>query len=329
LFDPREFRRTSHEIPVASVIHVTAVVIVLILILYAALTSVYTVDAASEGIVLRFGKFHATTPPGLHFKLPFGIDTTIVVPTRKVETVEFGFETVRPGRRTTYRTPPGGKEVSLMLTGDLNCAMLEWIVQYRIKSPQEYLFNVELVEDTIRDASESVIRTLVGDRSVDEVITTGREELGFEAKKSLQELLDKYGCGVEIVTLKLQNATPPEEVRDAFDAVNRARQEKDEVINKAEGERNREIPAARGKRDRQIAEAEGYAEKIIKEARGETSAYLAQLAEYEKAKEVTRARLFIEAMQEVLSNCSRKVIVDEKLKGILPILDLSEKGGKK
>lgn len=320
------FTQRTRAIPALGVL----VVLGALVILGGLLSSVYTVDADSEAVVLRLGTIHGTSGPGLHFRIPFGVDKVMIVPVRKVETIEFGFQTVTPGRRSTYRSPPNAQDVSLMLTGDLNCALVEWIVQYRIKNSSDYLFSVVLVEDTVRDAAESVVRGLVGDRSVDEVITTGREELGFEAREMLQDMLDnKYACGVEIVALKLQNATPPDEVRDAFDAVNRARQEKDTVINEAESERNKLIPAARGKRDREVAEAMGYADKIIKEANGETAAFLAQLAEYEKAKEVTRTRLFLQTMEEVLSKCGRCLIVDEKLRGILPILDLKGKGGER
>jgi len=324
-----DFKSFRSEMPPMPNWRVVVGVVVLIALGYGLLSAVYTVDADSEAVVLRLGKLHGTIGPGLHFKIPFGVDRVGIVPVRKVETLEFGFETVTPGRRTTYRQIPEAQEVSLMLTGDLNCAMVQWIVQYRVKDPADYLFNVELVEDTIRDVSESVVRGLVGDRSVDEVITTGREELAFEAKRMLQKLLDEYGCGVEIVALKLQNATPPEEVRDAFDAVNRARQEKDRIINEAEAERNKLIPAARGKRDRQIAEAEGYANRIIKEATGETAAFLAQLDEFERAKDVTRTRLFLETMQEIMMKCGRKTIVDDKLKGVLPILNLKQEGGRR
>jgi len=318
-------------------------VLVGLLVIWGLSSVLYSVEADSEGVVLRFGKYSDTTQPGLHVKWPWPIETVMVVPVQKIQTLEFGFATVQPGRVTQYaRLTTDQETMARMLTGDLNLAHVEWIVQYRIKDAQHYLFqigghrNIRIaVEDTIRNAAEAVLRKLVGDRSVDEVITRGREEIGSEAKREIQDMLDNFEAGVEIVTVKLQSATPPEAVKDAFDAVNRARQNKERVVNEARGERNRVIPAARGQRDRAISEAEGYRERVVLEMTGRANAFLAQLAEYEKAPEVTRMRLYLEAMEEVLTSVDKITVIDESVRGLLPVLNLdaadlpteSRKGG--
>lgn len=294
-------------------------------------TVYYTVEADSEGVVLRFGKYSDTTLPGLHAKWPWPIETAIIVPVQRIQSLEFGFSTIRPGRVTDYLTPSTADHQTMarMLTGDLNLAHVEWIVQYRIKNAQHYLFRIGghpviqiAVESTIRNAAEAVMRQLVGDRSVDEVITRGREEIASEAKLGIQKMLDNFESGVEIVTVKLQSATPPEAVKDAFDAVNRARQNKERVVNEARGERNRVIPAARGQRDRAISEAEGYRERTVLEMRGRTNAFLAQLVEYEKAPQVTKTRLYLEAMEEILTKVDGITVIDESIGGLVPLLNL-------
>ena len=301
---------------------IAIVVIVALVFLY---SGFYTVQANSKAVVLRFGGLLKVTDPGLHFKIPFGVDKVYKFETEKIKTLEFGIETIRAGKDTIYAKKR--EEDSLMLTGDLNCAVVEWTVQYQISDAEVYFIHVENVEETIRDVSESVTRRLVGDRSVDEVITTGRGELAYAAKEELQSILDKYECGVKIVNLNLQDATPPEKVKDAFDSVNRARQDADRIINEAKGERNKLIPAARGKRERLIKEAEGYYQKKIKEATGETAALISQYDEYVKAKDDTKRRLYLETMEEVLNKTPKKIIIDEDLKGLLPLLDLNRTGG--
>lgn len=324
---------------------------VVLLVLGMLFSSFYRVDASDEGVVLRFGEHVTTSPPGLHFKMPWPIETVQSVPVRRIQTLEFGFKTARPGRNTQYAPENSTQlDVAEMLTGDLNLAHVEWIVQYRIKDPVKYLFNVgdaegtpsdalpsgvstdpnAAVPDTIRDVSETVMRKLVGDKSVDAVITVGREQIGLDAMRDVQSMLDSFEIGVEIVAIKLQNTSPPDQVKDAFQEVNRARQNKERVVNEADGERNRQVPAARGKRDQAILEAEGYRERVTKENQGEVDAFLAQLVEFEKAPEVTKRRLFFEAMEEMLNNVEDKTIIDESLKGVLPLLNLNsgKTGGK-
>ena len=317
----RQFRRYRRVIGMAAV---AAAILLVVNSMF------YSVDARSEGVLLRFGKHVATEAPGLHVKLPWPIDSVYKVPVELVRTVEFGFGVVEPGRRTVYASQTGDHRTEArMLTGDLNLCHVEWILQYRIKDPFFYLFHIgghrmprAAAEDLIHDVSEAVMRKLVGDRSVDEVIATGRDQIAADAKLLTQQLLDEYESGIEVVTVKLQSATPPEPVKDAFDNVNRARQLKERVINQARGERNRQVPAARGQRDRMIAEAEGYRERIVRTAQGQANAFLAKLTEYEKAPEVTRNRLYLEAMEDIISQVRDLVIIDSSIRGVLPILNL-------
>lgn len=305
--------------------------LVLVVALWVGANVFYSVAADSEGVVLRFGRYSKTTLPGLHTKWPWPVETVQIVPVQQIQTLEFGFGTINPGQITRYASPtPEHETMARMLTGDLNLAHVEWIVQYKIKDAQHYLFrigghpsNKVAVENTIRNAAEAVLRMLVGDRSVDEVITRGREEIATEAKRGIQEMVDNFEAGVEIVTVKLQSATPPEAVKDAFDAVNRARQNKERVVNEARGQRNRVIPAARGQRDRVISEAEGYRQRVVPEMTGRANAFLAQLAEYNKAPDVTRIRLYLEAMEETLAQVDGITIIDETIRGLLPMLKLN------
>lgn len=322
-----------------------ALVSLALLVVFELSTVFYRVDASDEGVVLRFGKHVRTTPPGLHGKLPWPIERVYDVPVERIQTLEFGFETERAGRVTQYvPTGPEHLNVAEMLTGDMNLANVEWIVQYRVKDSAAYLFHIGDVEKirteslpagvrddpnaavpgTIRDVSESVLRKLVGDTSVDAVLTFGREEIAGNAKLEIQQMLDDFDAGVEIVAVKLQSTSPPDQVKDAFQEVNRARQKKEQVVNEAEGERNRQIPAARGKRDQTISEAEGYHDRIVLETKGRISAFLAQLAEYEKAPDVTRTRLYLEAMEQVLTGVDQKTILDESVHGLLPLLNLDQ-----
>jgi membrane protease subunit HflK len=315
------------------VIAVVAVVALVVLVLSGSVF--YSVPADSEAVVLRFGRYARSAEPGLRTKLPWPIESAYVVPVQRVRTLEFGFETLEPGQRTRYAAETDEHlQTARMLTGDLNLAHVEWIVQYRIKNARDYLFNIgggrpgerlgTPVAETIRDVSEAVMRRLVGDASVDEVITIAREEIAAQAKLQTQKMLDGFGAGVRVVTVKLQAATPPESVKDAFDEVNRARQRKERVVNEAEGERNRQVPAARGRRDQAISEAEGYRERVVMQATGQANAFLSRLAEFEKAPEITRKRLYLEAMQDILTQVEGKLVVDESIRSLLPLLEMGE-----
>ena len=354
-FDPDDipWDQIVKWIPVACVGLVVAVV------LFFGMSMFYRIEASDEGVVLRFGKEYDTVPPGLHWKLPWPIDTVYEVPVQRIQTLEFGFETEQAGRVTQFApTSTEDLAVAEMLTGDLNLGYVEWIVQYRAKNPVDYLFKMGSTEaidrrafasgtnfevnpaipDTIRDVSESVMRKLVGDSSIDYVLTIGRDQIAKEAEKLIQEELDGFEAGVDIVTVKLQTTSPPTAlVQDAFQEVNRARQKKEQVVNEAQGERNSKIPAARGAKDKMITEAEGYANRVVLETTGKTHAFLAQLTEYEKAPEVTRKRLYLEAMEEILAEVGSKTIIDDSLQGVLPLLNLDQdtplpavrKGGKR
>ncbi len=288
-------------------------------------SSVFTVKANQEAVILRFGKYSDTVGPGLHIKMPFGIDNVYAAEVKRIYNEEFGYRTVRSGRESmidyNFR---GATEVALMLTGDRNCAVVHWVVRYKIKNLKEFLFNVRNVKSTIRDASEAVMRRIVGDRSIDEVLTIGRRAIEDVAETEIEAVLDSYGCGIDIQVVNLKGVNPPAQVKDAFDAVNKAVQMRDQITNEAEGKKNKIIPAAMGKKEQAIREAEGYKIKRINEATGDTKAFLAVLKEYEKAKDITRRRLYLEMMEKVIPRCEEIYIIDKEQKGILPILNLGE-----
>jgi membrane protease subunit HflK len=306
--------------------------IVLLLCVTAAGSAFYKVNEKSEGVVLRCGEHLKTTGPGLHFKLPWPIDTVYKVPVKQVQSLEFGRRTLVPGRKTQYAPPSeDDKTMARMLTADLNLAHVEWVVQYLVSNPRDYLFNIggepggdaaENARELIQDASEAVMRRIVGDKSIDSVITTGGEGIADQAQEELQAMLNGFKSGIKIEDIKLVAAQPPEKVKDAFDAVNRAEQIKERIVNEAKGERNKKIPAARGLKDRAIAEAQGYALRVTMEAQGQANAFLSKLAEYEKAPAVTRTRLYLEAMEEIFAQVQDKVVIDESVKGMLPLLHL-------
>ena len=302
--------------------YIAAAVIALIVIVLAN-TVFYSVGAESVGVIQRFGEYVRTSPPGLHMKLPFGIENVTKVPITRILTQEFGFRTEKPGVRS-IRSKQSLLDESLMLTGDLNVVVAEWIVQYKIKDPKDYLFNVNRVEETIKDISESAMRQVIGDRSVDGVITIERMEIGDEAGQKMQEILDTYGAGIQIVTVKLQDVTPPDQVKPAFNAVNEAKQEFETLINQARKEYNTIIPKASGEAEKTIKEAEGYAIDRVNRADGDAARFLSIWQKYSQAKDVTRRRLYMETMAKVLPRVERKYIVDDKESGILRILPLDE-----
>lgn len=297
--------------------------VVLVGVLAFVWTGFYTVPAESEGVVLRFGRFDHVVPSGLHFKLPLGIDVAHVVPVKRQLKVEFGFGT--PNATNPSQAGPESEygEVKSMVTGDLNAALVEWVIQYRIEHADQYLFNVRNPDETLRDAAESVMREVVGDRTVDEVITIGRQEVEDEALQKLRALVHSYAMGLKVDQVQLKNVNPPEKVQASFNEVNQAQQERERAINVASGEYNKEVPRARGRAAQSIRAAEGYAKERVNNAEGEVLAFNAQLAEYLKAPEVTRRRLYLETMAEVLPRVKNKVVVGEDVKGLLPVLDLN------
>jgi len=288
----------------------------------AAWTSVYTVPSDSVAVVQRFGRYLKDVPPGLQFKLPLGIDTATIVPVKRQLKQEFGFTT--PGARDPYQRSRDreGNQETQMVTGDLNAALVEWVVQYRISDPVKFLFEVREPSETLRYVSESVMREVVGDRTVDEVITIGRQEIETEALTKMQALSTKYAMGISIDQVQLKNINPPGPVQESFNEVNQAQQEKEKLINEARRDYNKVIPLAEGEKDQRIREADGYRLKRINEAEGDAARFSALLAEYSKAPEVTRRRIYLETMQEVMPSLRSTIIVDEQARSILPLLNL-------
>ncbi len=283
-------------------------------------TAFYTVPSDSVAVVQRFGRYLADVPPGLQFKLPLGIDTATIVPVKRQLKQEFGFST--PGATDPYQGPRDGRRETEMVTGDLNAALVEWVVQYRISDPAKFLFEVRKPSETLRYVSESVMREVVGDRTVDEVITVGRQEIESEALTKMQALSSKYAMGISIDQVQLKNINPPEPVQESFNEVNQAQQEKEKLINEARRDYNKVIPLAEGEKDQRIREADGYRLKRINEAEGDVARFSALLAEYSKAPEVTRRRIYLETLQDVMPGIRSKIIVDEATRSILPLLNL-------
>ncbi len=293
-------------------------------------SSFYTIQPDEEGVVLRFGKYHETTQPGLHVKLPFGLDETIKVKTKLILQEEFGFRTrASDGNRTTYES--GYSDESLMLTGDLNVADVEWITQFQISEPQKFLFNIRDPIQNIRDISEAIMRRVVGDRLVNDVLTVGRTEIALEAKELTQAILDSYDMGVKVVSIKLQDVNPPEPVKPSFNKVNEAKQEQEKAINQAEKYYNKIIPEARGKAEQTIAEAEGFAAAIINRSKGDSERFRSMLVSYNKAPQITKDRMYIETVEKLLMKLDTVTLIDPGVEGLLPVFSetrVSSDGGK-
>ncbi|WP_114011300.1 FtsH protease activity modulator HflK [Cohaesibacter intestini] len=288
-------------------------------------SSYFTVPSDSIAVVQRFGKYSSEVPSGLHFKLPFGIDIATIVPIKRQLKQEFGFTT--PGAHDAYQTPTDGRLETEMVTGDLNAALVEWVLQYRISDPVKFLFEVREPRATLRYVSESVMREVVGDRTVDEVITIGRQEIESEALLKMQALSSKYAMGISIDQVQLKNINPPGPVQSSFNEVNQAQQEKERLINEARREYNKVIPLAEGEKDQRIREADGYRLKRVNEAEGDAARFSALYSEYKKAPEVTRRRIYIETMQSVLPGIKSKIVVDQTTGSILPLLNLGSQQG--
>jgi modulator of FtsH protease HflK len=297
-------------------------VIPIFIAIWAVLSTYYTVPADSVGILQRFGAYYSTQKSGLHFKLPFGIDSVSIVPTGRQLKLEFGFRTA--GATNTYQTSDEPELESSMVTGDLNAAVVEWVVQYHIDDPKHYLFHARDPELTLRDLSEAAMREVVGDRTVDEVITIGRQEIEVQSREKLSQFSKMYELGLVIDQVQLKNVDPPRPVQASFNEVNKAQQDKENMINLANGEYNKAVPRAKGEAEQKISIAEGYKTKRVNEALGDVSAFNAVLTQYLKAPAITRARLYLETMGEVLPKIPNKTIVDEKVTQLIPLLS----GGK-
>ena len=289
----------------------------------------YMVDQTEQAVVLRFGQVNRITEPGLHFKMPFGIERNYNVPTQVVQTMSFGFRTERPGITSVY-TKADYPEESIMLTGDLNIVDVEWVIQYRISDPQAWLFNVEDRERTIRDISQSIVNMLVGDRGIFDVF--GKERVAIEA--SGQELINTklkgYNLGTNVTTVKLRNIVPPVgTVQDSFEDVNKAQQDMNRLINEGKEAYKKEIPKARGEADKMIQEALGYAAERENKAKGDVARFNAVYNEYRNSRDVTRARLYIEMIEDVFKNDENTDLIDKNLKNFLPLKNLQSTGGTK
>lgn len=287
------------------------------------LTMFYTVEADEVAVVQRFGRQVRREDPGLHYRLPLGLETIRKVKVQRVLKAEFGFRTEEPGVRTRF-SPQGFPEESLMLTGDLNVADVKWIVQYRIADPVQYLFGNRSPERALNDAAQTVMRTVVGDHTVTEVLTERRIEIAHEVQRKMQKLLELYATGLRVETVNLQNVTPPsDEVKRAFNEVNEAQQERERKINEALQAYNQEVPRARGEAERSLAQAEGYAIQRVNTAKGDVARFTALFTEYQKAPDVMRRRLYLETMREALPAVRQVFIFDHgQPASLLPLLDL-------
>ncbi len=318
--DPRAAMASFARFPWGGAIGGALLVLAAVIALW---TTWFTVDPEEVGIVLRFGRYVRQSGPGLNVKLPYPVETVLKVPVQRQLKEEFGFRTRQAGVRTRYEEGSFERE-SLMLTGDLNVAIVEWTAQFRVRDPYKYLFKVRDVRNTFRDLNEAVLREVVGDRSVNEVLTIGRQEIASEAERRLQELCDQYETGIHVEQIVLQDVNPPDPVKPSFNEVNQAQQEREKLINEARAEYNRIIPKASGEAQQTIQQAEGYATDRINRAKGDAQAFRSVHAAYLRAPEVTRRRIYLETMNAIFPRLKRKVVVDEKLKSLLPFLNLEE-----
>ena len=286
-------------------------------------TSFYTIGPEEVGVVRRFGEFVRTTEPGAHLRMPFGIEILDKVPVQRQLKLELGFRTQSAGVRSRFTTA-GFEEEAMMLTGDLNIASVEWIIQYRITDPYKYLFRVRNVTETLADLNEAVVREVAGDRTINEVLTVGRMEFALEVEQKIQHLVDQYEMGVSVDQVVLQDVNPPDPVKPSFNAVNEAQQEREKLINEARSEYNRVVPRAKGQAEQTISEAEAYALERVNGAKGEAARFDALYAAYAKAPDVTRRRIFLETLGEAMPKVGRKVVLDPDVKGVVPLLSLGQ-----
>lgn len=315
---PRPPKFPSLQLPAG----LTGLALVAVVTLWGLSSAFYTVQPEERAVIKRFGKVVEITEPGLHFKLPFGIDRMQRVATERVLKEEFGFRTadVR-GERTAYSQEDLPDE-SLMLSGDLNVIDAEWVVQYRIADPVKFLYAMREPIRTLRDISESVMRRAVGNRLGSEVLTTARVEISNLVRDEIQAAMNRYENGIHVVTVELQDVVPPKAVQPAFNEVNEARQERERMINEATKQANQQLPLARGQANRAIAEAEGYATERVNQSHGETARFRSILAEYRSAPEVTRTRMYLETLNEVLPDVGSVIVTQKGQLPPLPLLNL-------
>ncbi|MGC8492327.1 MAG: FtsH protease activity modulator HflK [Syntrophobacteraceae bacterium] len=289
--------------------------------------SYYTVQPQQTAVIQRFGKYLGTAGAGLHFMIPFGIDTVTKVVTGKVLQREYGYRTTRPGVRSEFTTA-GYESESMMLSGDLDVVNVHWTVQYMIRNPVKYMFDVKGVTATLDDISQAVMRQIVGDHYADDVLTTGRAAIAIECQKEIQHIMDTYGTGLQIVAVKLQDVNPPKPVQPAFNEVNEAKQDKARTINEAEQTYNEKIPEAVGQAKQTVARAQAYAAERVNKAEGKAQRFLDILAQYQKAPDITRSRMYLDSFGNIMGRAGHLYVVDSSEKGILPLLDLGHLGAK-
>lgn len=299
-------------------------IILAALVVVVAFSSFFTVNPEEVGVVTRFGEFTRTAYPGLNFKAPF-IEEVRYVPVERQLKHEFGYRTTSSGVRSTYQKQ-GYSDESLMLTGDLNLADVEWVVQYRVDDPYDFLFKIRNPEQTLRDISESAMRQIVGDRTVNEVLTVGRAEVAMKAQELIQKICDEYESGIQIEQIVLQDINPPDPVKPSFNAVNEAQQQKETLINQAKSAYNKVIPRAKGQAQETIQRAEGYAVNRVNRAEGEASRFNQLYQEYVKAPEVTKRRLYLETLEDILPKLGNKIVTDQNGNSVLPLLQMQMDG---
>jgi len=303
-------------------------VIVLAVAVALAFTTWFPIDPEAAGVVLRFGLFVRQVPAGPHMKLPYPLETVVKVPVERQLKEEFGFRTQEAGIRSTYSQEDFTAE-SLMLTGDLNVAVVEWTAQFRVRDPYKYLFKVRDVQKTFRDMNETVMREVIGDRSVNEVLTVGRQEVAAEVEQRLQVLCDQYETGIKVEQIVLQDVNPPDAVKPSFNEVNQAQQEREKLINQARADYNQIIPRAKGQAQQTLEQAQGFATDRVNRARGDADLFIQVHAAYQRAPEVTRRRMYLETMSAIYPKVKRKIVIDDNLKGVLPLLSLENQKGVK
>ena len=296
--------------------------IILVVAIAAGFSSFYIVDETENAVITRLGKYTETVGAGLHAKLPFGIDKAYTVPVKVIQTEQFGFETVKSGRNNEYKNNIASE--STMLTGDLNIVDVEWIIQYRIVDPKQWLFGVYEKEQTIRDISRSVINTLVGDRAILDVMGSERTAIQILAQDMMNENFDQLGLGINVITVQLQNIVPPSGVQDAFEDVNKATQDMNRLINEGKEAYNAEIPKAQGQADQQIQIAEGYAAERVNMAKGDVARFNSVYEEYKQSPKVTKERIYLETMDEIFSSETKPTVIDSELENLLPVKNLKD-----
>lgn len=298
-------------------------IVIIFLLAFFALTSFYSIEQGEVGVIRRFGKYLETTQPGLHWKLPFNVDTLDKVKIERVFKEEFGFRTVETGVRTQYSQASYDEE-ALMLTGDLNVLDVSWIVHFKIKDPVHLLFNVRNFRETARGLAEAAMRQVIGDYSVNEAIAMRKVDINLAVRDLMQQALDRYQSGIQIDKVELQEVLPPSVVKASFNEVNEAEQEREKVINESWEAYNKVIPKARGQAEKTIREAEGYALARVKKAQGDAVKFLETWEAYKDAKEVTRRRLYLETLEEVMPKAGKIYVFDPEANNILPLLNLNE-----